>query len=214
MTKDIPYSELKKDKKAYEIMILRDQYENTYTDIGNEYEISTERVKQLYSRIKLKQINLYIKHIAAVTEKSEREIRKDYYDLLNFYQSRTCVCAYLEEKYKDILTKYRCGEPGMPEKFLKALPPYREDLSPGITDKIIKMKEEEKKTFIEIGKELDLTREKARDLYEHFYHKKAMELFEALESKAKSSKEKNAIWDYYFKNGRSRKKIYDMLKGK
>ena len=165
MAKDIPYSELKRDQKAYEIMILRDQYENTFSDIANEYEISIERVKQLYSRIKLKQINLYIKHIAAVTEnKSESEVRKDYYNAADFYKNRTCACAYLEKKYKDILNKYRCGEPGMPEKFLEALPPYQENLSPEITDIIIKMKEKERKTFIEIGKELQLTREKTRDI--------------------------------------------------
>ena len=99
MAKDIPYRELKKDKKAYEIMILRDQYENTFSDIANEYEISTERVKQLYSRIKIKQISLYIKHIVAVfKDKSENEIRKDYYDAIDFYKNYTCVCAYLEKK--------------------------------------------------------------------------------------------------------------------
>ena len=215
MAKNIPYSELKKDQKAYEIMILRDQYENTFSGIANEYEISTERVKQFYSRIKIKQAHLYINHIVSILgREKEKEIWQDYYDAADFYKNRTCACAYLEKKYKDILNKYRCGEPGMPEKFLKALPPYQENLSPEITEIIIKMKEKERKTFIEIGKELQLTREKTRALYESFYHKKNMVLIKILQDKVKTKKEKNDIWDFYFKNNWSSKKIYDMLTGK
>ena len=40
MLKDIPYSVLKKNRRAYEIMLLRDQYENTFTD-----NVSQERLR-------------------------------------------------------------------------------------------------------------------------------------------------------------------------
>ena len=62
--KDIPYSELKEDRRAYDIMLLRDQYNNTFTDIAKEYGISLVRARELYSRIKIKQIRLYIRHIS------------------------------------------------------------------------------------------------------------------------------------------------------
>lgn len=58
MLKDIPYSELKEDRRAYDIMILRDQYNNTFADIAKEYGISLVRARELYSRIKVKQIRL------------------------------------------------------------------------------------------------------------------------------------------------------------
>lgn len=64
--KDIPYSILKQDERAYEIMLLRDQYGNTFTDIARECEISVARVVQIYNKIKIKQIRLYINHIAVV----------------------------------------------------------------------------------------------------------------------------------------------------
>ena len=64
--KDMPYSELNQDKRAYEIMLLRDQHGNTFTDIAKEFEISPERAIQIYNKLKIKQIRLYINHIAAV----------------------------------------------------------------------------------------------------------------------------------------------------
>ena len=54
--KDIPYSILKKDGRAYEIMLLRDQYDNTFTDIAAEFELSVTRVTQIYFRLKVRQI--------------------------------------------------------------------------------------------------------------------------------------------------------------
>ena len=35
--KDIPYSLLKKDGRAYEVMLLRDQYGHTFTDIAKKF---------------------------------------------------------------------------------------------------------------------------------------------------------------------------------
>ena len=66
LMKDIPYSELKKDKRAYDILMLRDQHNNTFTDMAKEYEISAIRVRQIYIKIKMKQMRLYIRHISIV----------------------------------------------------------------------------------------------------------------------------------------------------
>ena len=40
MLKEKPYSEVQEDRRAYEMMLLRDQQGKTFTDIAKEYEIS------------------------------------------------------------------------------------------------------------------------------------------------------------------------------
>lgn len=57
--KDMPYSELNQDKRAYEIMLLRDQHGNTFTDIAKEFEISPQRVIQIYNKLKIKHKYVY-----------------------------------------------------------------------------------------------------------------------------------------------------------
>ena len=75
--KDIPYSELKKNKRDYDIMILRDQHNNTFTDIAKDYEISSIWVREIYSKIKIKQMQLYIRHISIVLGyENTAEVRK------------------------------------------------------------------------------------------------------------------------------------------
>lgn len=111
--KDIPYSELKKDKRAYDIMVLRDYYNNTFTDIARGFKISFIRAKQLYSRTKKKQIQLYIRHISiALGYENTAEVRQVFEIAERCYQDDSYACAYLEKEYKDILDEYRAGEPG------------------------------------------------------------------------------------------------------
>lgn len=210
--KDIPYSILKQDERAYEIMLLRDQYANTFTDISREYEISVARVVQIYNKLKIKQIRLYINHIATVLGySSTSQIRKVYIYAYECYQEWSYACAYLEKKYKDILTEYRDGEPGMPAQFVKSIPPFKPKLSKETVARVVEMREVEKASFVAIGKELRMTQAKARHTYEMFYHKQVLELIKALEEKAESREEKSAIWEYYFRGNKTAKKRYDML---
>ena len=41
MLQDIPYSELKKNERAYRILLLRDQEGKSFAQIASEYHIST-----------------------------------------------------------------------------------------------------------------------------------------------------------------------------
>lgn len=212
MLKDIPYSAIKKDVRAYEIMLLRDQYDNNFTDIAKEYEISTSRAVQIYNRHKVKQICLYLNHIALILgHKTNAEIRKVYEQADECYQNRTYACAHLEKEYQEILTAYRDGEPGMPTQFIRSMPPFRPELSEKMIARVIKMREIEKASFVTIAKELCMTQAKARQTYEHFYHKQVLELIKALQDKAETYAEKTAIWDYYFRRNISSKTRYDML---
>ncbi|WP_313559925.1 hypothetical protein [Ruminiclostridium cellobioparum] len=210
--KDIPYSILKQDERAYEIMLLRDQYGNTFTDIARECEISVSRVVQIYNKLKIKQIRLYINHIAVVFGyKGTSQVRKVYDDAYECYQEWSYACAYLEKKYKDILTEYRDGEPGMTTQFVKSMPPFKPNLSKKTIARVVEIQEVEKASFLAIAKELRMTQAKAKHTYEMFYHKQVLKLIKALEEKAESRKEKNAIWEYYFRGNKTAKKRYDML---
>ena len=209
---DIQYSTLTEDKRSYEIMLLRDQHGNTFTDIAKECEISVARVVQIYNRLKLKQIRLYINHIAVVLGyESTSQIIKVYHDAYECYQDRAYACAYMERQFKYILAEYRVGEPGMPTKFIRSMPPFKSRLSQKTIARVIEMREVEKASFATIAKELRMTQAKAKRTYEMFYHKQVLELINALQEKAESNEEKSAIWDYYFNEYKSAKKRYDML---
>lgn len=49
-----PYSELKENARAYEIMLLRDRYDHSYKGIAKELGVSVGEVVRLYRQIKNK----------------------------------------------------------------------------------------------------------------------------------------------------------------
>lgn len=212
MLKDIPYTELTKEARAYEIMLLRDQYDNTYNDIAREYNISGARAAQIYRRTLRKKIYLYINHISITLGYSDvLQIRNLYYAVFDCYQNHKYACAYLEKKYDDILTVYRDGEPGIPMQFINSIPPFRPKLNSKTIDCVINMREIQKASFITIAKELQITQAKAKDIYEMFYHKQVLEIIKFLQNKTESKEEKDAIWNFCMRNNKSAKKRYDML---
>lgn len=212
MLENIPYSELQKEGKNYEIMLLRDQYDNTYKDIATEMGISKERVMQIYSGMKIKQARLYINHISVVLGNQDTsQIAQIFDEAYDCYQDLTYAAAYLEKRYKDILTEYRNGEPGMPKQFIQSMPPFRRKISQETIARVVEMREERRASFITIAKELRITRQKAMRIYNQFYHEKNEEICEALQAKAKSREEENAIWHYCFTKYTSSKKTYERL---
>lgn len=213
MLKDIPYNVLKENERAYKIMLLRDQYNNSFNDIAKELELSVTGVKQIYHKLKFKQIWLYINHIsAALGYDNNSQIKKVFEQADKCYQDRTYACAYLEKKYKDILTEYRNGEPGMSQQFLKSMPPFKPKLNKKTVARIIEMRENEKASFVKIAKEFRITRQKAKYTYDWYYHVKMLELIKILQKKAKSEQEKREIWEYCFRNSYSSKNRYEMLR--
>lgn len=210
--KDIPYSELNQDKRAYEILLLRDQHNNTFTAIAKEFEISVTRAIQLYRNLKMKQIRLYINHIAVVLGyENTLQVKNVFDNAYECYQDRTYACAYLEKKYKDILMEYRDGEPGMPTQFIRNMPPFKPKLSKKTVARVIELRDVEKASFVTIARELRMTQAKARHTYELFYHKQVLEIIRALQEKADSKEKRAAIWNYSFERYHSSKKRYDML---
>lgn len=210
--KDIPYSVLKEDKRGYEILMLRDQYDNTFAAIARECGASTQWVRQIYSRMKMKQIRLYIRHISiTLGHETTQQVNKIFTAARECYQDMPYACAYLEKKYKDILDKYRAGEPGMPEQFVKNLPPFRRTLRPQAVSRIVELREKEGAAFLAIAKELRLTPEKAKHTYDWFYNRQVLAYVDALQRGAKSFEEKWAIWCRYFGGRQSAKKHYERM---
>lgn len=210
--KDVAYSELKKNERAYEIMLLKDQNGNTFADIAKEFGISVVRARQIYVRQKIKQKNLYINHITSVLGHNDTsQVRKVYEQADNCYQNRTYACAYLEKKYKEILDEYRNGEPGMPKEFIKSIPPLRGELSRKTINRIVEMHEVENATFVDIGKELHITPEKAKHSYGKYYSAKTIDVIAEMESRAKSNEEKMNILRIYSGKHNSPKKLYEMM---
>ena len=176
---DIPYSVLKENERAYEVMLLRDLYDNTYTDIAKEHNVSTGTVITVYHKIKIKQLRLYARHLAIVYgHKNTDTFRVN--AVYDCYWDFRYVAAYFENEYRDILTEYRAGEPSMPEQFIATLPPLKEKINASTLNRIVQLREVEKKTYPAIGKELLLTEARARREYEIYYHKKVMRLFDMI----------------------------------
>ena len=212
MLKDIPYSLLKQDERAYEVMLLRDQYDNTFTEISKKYGISTARAAQIYNKIKRKQRKLYIHHIAfALGHENAAQIRKIFDDVFECYRDQAYACAYLEEKYSGILTAYRGREPGMPERFLADMPLFKPHLTQETIARVVEMRESEKASFAAIAKALGMTRAKAKHTYHLFYHQKILARVRELQANAASDEEKRALWDDCFQGGMSSKRRYDLL---
>lgn len=212
MLKFMPYSNLLQDKRAYAIMQLRDRYEGTYADIAQKYGITTERASQLYYRSKKKQINLYINQIAfSLGHEDIQQIRKVYDDALECYGNKEYACAYLEKKYRAILEKYRCGEPGIPLRFIQNMPPFQPALNRQMTARVVAMREEEKVTFKKIADELGITQAKARRIYSGFYHQKTLEILTAKAKAAKNEAERQAVWIKCFSGHKNAKNRYEEL---
>ena len=99
--KDIPYSLLKKDGRAYEVMLLRDQYGHTFTDIAKKFNRTATWVSQIYYQQKIKQIRLYINHISvALGYDGVSPIRKVYEEASDWYQDYSYACAYFQQNTK------------------------------------------------------------------------------------------------------------------
>lgn len=65
--KDIPYCALQKEQQGYEILLLRDWHSRSFSDIARELGISPARARQQYSKIKVRQVRMYLRHTSIVS---------------------------------------------------------------------------------------------------------------------------------------------------
>lgn len=212
MLKDSPYNTLKQDERAYIIMLLRDQHSNTFIDIAKAYGISATRVIQIYSKAKMKQLRLYINHIAAVLGyEDDSQVRRMCDEAYTCYMDRAFICAYFEMQYEAILSAYRCGEPGMPIAFMNNMPPLTAELSESAITKLVNMREVDKASFMDIATEFRITHTKAKHVYDLFYHQQVMAHIKILQKNANSYAKKTAVMERYLKRYRTAKKRHDAI---
>ena len=211
MLQDIPYNVLKEDPREYAILLRRDQNGAAWKEIAQEFGLSPTRVAQIYRKMKLRQIRLYIRHVSIVQGCGLVQVQKVYNKALEWYQSLACACAYLEKKYPNILAKYRQGEPGMPQAFAANMPPFRHRLAKGEVESIVALREEKKAPFTVIAQELRITPEKAKHAYDGYYHAQVLKIVKELEALAESEEQKRALRDAVFQSAGTPKKRYDLL---
>lgn len=205
--KEKPYCNLKTNQRAYEIMLLRDIYNNSFTEIAKKYGISSSCVREKYIKIKTKKIVYYINHLSIIFGYQDWKVFRNFYEAAEeCYAESRSVIAYFEKTYGEILEKYRAGEPGMPEEFIKALPPFQTKWDDKIILHIIDLHGKEKKTFIEIGTQLKMTKYKAMSLYDNYYHRQVVNYINQLEEKLGGE-----IWRHYFNLKCKSKKRLEIL---
>lgn len=171
MLSDIPYKNIMDTGRKYDVWVLRDVYDNTFPDIAREYGVSVGTIVSNYNKILWLKARYYVNHLSIVHGyENSTYFRKIWSNAYECYASEKYVVAYFEKEYADILSKYRNGEPGMPERLLRDLPPLRNKFSKHTICSVIRLRETTGMTFAAIGKRLRMTKEKAEDLYSHYYH--------------------------------------------
>ena len=212
MLNDIPYSTLQEDKIGYQILLLREQQNQSFTAIASQLGVSPARVRQQYTKMKVRQVRLYLRHIAIVLgHENTAQVRNVFSTAMDCYQNYPYTCGYLDKTYGEILESYRAGEPGTPQEMLEKLLPCPVKLGEEEISCIVTMREEEKASFRAIGREFHITPEKARHTYEMVYHHKVLEYVEGLQQQAKSWEERMEIWRRYLGGSMSAKRRYERL---
>lgn len=209
---DIPYSTLQEDKTGYQILLLREQQNQSFTAIARQLGVSPARVRQQYTKMKVRQVRLYLRHIAIVLgHENTAQVRNVFSTAMDCYQNYPYTCGYLDKTYGEILEAYRAGEPGTPQEMLEGLPPCPVKLGEEEISCIVTMREEGNASFRAIGREFHITPEKARHTYEMVYHHKVLEYVEGLQQQAKSWEERMEIWRRYLGGSMSAKRRYERL---
>ncbi len=160
---------MKKQELNYQISILRNKQGKTYKEISMQLKTGVERVRQRNNKFLHDSCLLYVKYL------NTKQIEIDYWELFDFYQTLQYSVAYLEKEYKEHLDSFRDGKPPVVFQSHMDIPLFRK-----LTDKeilelekcILEAREQQNRTFYDIGKEYDLTKEKVRRIYDLYYHKK------------------------------------------
>ena len=211
---DIPYSTLQEDKTGYQILLLREQQNQSFTAIASQLGVSPARVRQQYTKMKVRQVRLYLRHIAiALGHENTAQVRNVFSTAMDCYQNYPYACGYLDKTYGEILEAYRAGEPGTPQEMLEKLPPCPVKLGEEEISRMVTMREEENASFRAIGRAFHITPEKARHTYEMVYHRKVLEYVEGLQQQVRTWEERRELWRRYFSGHLSAKTRYENILG-
>lgn len=148
----------------YQIMKLRVQEGKTFREIAEQFQLSITRVRQKYCHFLWELFKFYARYLTK--EIKDAGFKKHMDNVICFYEEPLYAIAYLEQVYADVLEDCRNG---MPPIVTTQFPVFRE-ISPSMERKlelqIVAAKDIDKKNFYIISRELDLTKEKVRAIYQ------------------------------------------------
>lgn len=111
-------------EREYSIMLEREQQGKTFEYIGKLHGISDSRASQIYGKAKRKQLLLYLQAIGIAEGYTRYNVKGNANYLSEKYGSNAWAVAFLEDRYANILTEFRNGEPPSPYIFHGINPEY------------------------------------------------------------------------------------------
>lgn len=162
---------IKKYNVHYTFITLRYQQKKTYKEIADQFHQTPSCVREKCHIFLHSLFLLYIKYLISV------DVILNEWKISDFYQSAALSVAYLESTYKEYLNIFRHGAPSViPENHI-TIPTFRKITKEELLileQQILVAREQQKRTYSDIGKELDLSGEKVKCIYSMYYHKKIL----------------------------------------
>lgn len=169
---------MNRNKLDYEIVKLK-HAGKTFQEIGNQYKLCGAGIAHKYRKFLFRLFKCYHQFL------SSNGIM-DAYEFLEFYVSIAITIAYMEHVHDDSLSVLRHGEPPLLAEFYTDIPPFR-NLTEGqvktFETRIVEEKDQQNKTYADIGKALNLTADKVKRMYQFYYHQKCLKAIEIIEPK-------------------------------
>lgn len=190
----------------YQILQMKFEQGKSYKEIARSLNRSIETIKHRYTMFCYSLYRCYYRYLKSI------EIDIDANDIRNFYESITYAIAFLEKAYDEELSSFRGGKPPLFLKNIKSLPPYRKLTNrqlKNLEKKILEARENQGRTFVDIGKELKITKEKARWIYERYYHEKVIEVANKIEQETEED-----IWEILYDHSYISHKRWELLEKK
>ncbi|MCI9598883.1 MAG: hypothetical protein HFE75_16730 [Firmicutes bacterium] len=176
----------------YKILEMKFKQGKSHRDIAIALNKSISTIGEHYRMFSW---NLYVCYFRYLTSIG---LEVDAMSIRDFYESSSHAVAYLEKTYSEELNLFRGGRPPVFLENVKSLPPYRKltnRQSMNLEKKIVQARERQGRTFLDLGKELKITPEKAQHMYRSYYHRKVMEALNRI--KAQTGKDlSNFIFEY------------------
>lgn len=212
MLKAVPYDAIKKNQRAYDIMLLREQQGKTLAAIAKEYGVSPNRIREIYNRQKRKQARLYIVRIGAGPWEGNRRV--DRKGLRAGPGLLSGPGLRLRLSGKGVRGHFNPLPPGGAGGFsgtdtVPAAPKAPDGPGDGGPDCGDAGGGE--RVLCPDCPALDITRAKARHTYDWYYRQRAMELIQPLMDQARTQEERWEIWNRYLRGSASPKRRYEML---
>lgn len=173
----------------YQILEMKLNQGKSYREIANSLNRSIATIGQRYRIFSWNLYTCYFRYLNSIG------ISVDASDIIDFYSATSKAIAYLEKTYSEPLNTFRGDKPPVFLENVKDLIPYRkltEKQLLNLEKKVVVAREVQRRTFIDIGKELKITGEKARRIYDLYYHKKVLEAIGRIEPNTDT----NYIFDF------------------